>query len=119
MGYRKRTPEGDAKFFTVLETGAPVSVALAASGYSRTAVYHWRKRYARFAAAWSHANANAVERLEAEADARLRARYFAVCHRGAPVGTWTESARGLLRSRLRALRLRGVAPSDQRSKGAQ
>jgi len=66
-----RTPAGDAKFFDVLEAGLTVGAALAASGYSRTAVYAWRKRYSGFAAAWRNADAVALAALEAEANSRL------------------------------------------------
>lgn len=66
-----RTPAGDAKFFDVLEAGLAVGAALAASGYSRTAVYAWCKRYPGFAAAWRNADVVALAALEAEANNRL------------------------------------------------
>ncbi|MEQ1863765.1 MAG: hypothetical protein ABL996_03835 [Micropepsaceae bacterium] len=72
MGKRTRTPDRDAKFFDALESGHTVSAALDASGYSRTAVYAWRKRYPRFAAAWANADDIALAALEAEADRRTR-----------------------------------------------
>ena len=74
MGKSKRTPEGDATFFSALEGGHSVEAALSASGYFRTTVYAWRKRYPRFAAAWANANDIALAALEAEADRRIRAR---------------------------------------------
>lgn len=66
-----RTPAGDAKFFDVIEAGLTVGAALAASGYSRTTVYAWRKRFPGFAAAWRNADVVALAALEAEANSRL------------------------------------------------
>lgn len=101
----KRTPEGDARFFTALENGHGVGAACMAAGYARSRVYAWRREDAEFAAQWDAASAVASDLLEEEADRRGRDGYDEpVFYRGEESGARRKYSDGLLLARLKALK---------------
>ena len=100
-----RTPEGDALFFAALESGLPVRAACAASNYSRSCAYRWRKEDKDFAAKWDEALQVAADLLEEEADRRGRDGVDEpVFFRGEAKGAKRKYSDALLLARLKALR---------------
>jgi hypothetical protein len=99
-----RTEKLDDKFFGAVEAGQTISAAAETAGYSRRAVYDWRKSDETFGARWDEAVAIAVERLEAEADRRaVEGTLEPVYYKGAECGQVRRYSDTLLIFRLKAL----------------
>jgi len=68
----KRSKRRDNLFFSALSSSALVGSAAKAAGYSRTAIYLYRKNDEEFAARWEESINGHIETLEAECDRRAR-----------------------------------------------
>jgi hypothetical protein len=100
-----RSAKLDDIFLAALAAGQIVSAAAQTAGYSRSAVYDWRKADARFCERWDEAVAIAIERLEAEADRRaVEGVLEPVFYQGEECGQVRRYSDTLLIFRLKALK---------------
>lgn len=102
MARTNRTNKKDAVFFQELATGSTITAAAETAGYTRQRVYEWRDKDPNFAAQWADADAQAIERMEAEADRRaLEGVPEPVFYQGIEVGKVQRYSDTLLMFRLK------------------